>query len=667
MSFTILVSILFLLMSTASTVNAQTVSYPPAVAARSQVGPTPIVLESAQSMDSKYVLMAASAARSAMAQWNFGSLQNFGMTFPADPSGKVYYLRWQVQAPRDDTYRVSVLLNEATSNTLQFQNLTTGETPLTFNGAGTWDKLDVGTVRLPAGISILELRTVGPVNQTPLTENSADGSRPNADYSGVKSVELMRASEYPDYQKRVEEARGDTKWFSKLKYGLFYQYGAWGYPNNVSNQKSLDDQANDFDIPAFVEMVKQSGAQYVIWSFSWVSYHGDMPVQSINKITEDPNYTARRNLIKEISQALKCEHIPFFLYYHAGYATLDAWWAHQNFPATFAQDGYGDKSTFFKNWKTVVADIGNTLGNNLDGFFFDDGTLLYYPAPFEDMEKAARIGNSKRLISWNGWHLPRATDFQDVWFGEDDNGLAQNFGTIVDAPVDRNGIFTSGPYTGLLHHSMLQLNGPDWGIWRNVWNGTVGYALVPGHYLRQTDAQLIGFGRTAAQNRTPLSLNLEMYEDGTLVDGTAGQLITLRNAIFSDRVPQQKITPFNDSWSGIQYGSGWTYTSNTGAGDYQNDVHSTTVNGASCEVNFVGTGITLYGPMSINGATAKVVLDGDQVSHFTEVPSSSTFPNSNYPKQHLINFSKLKMGKHTLMIIKTGGGVLKLDSIAVEQ
>jgi hypothetical protein len=67
------------------------------------------------------------------------------------------------------------------------------------------------------------------------------------------------------------------------------------------------------------------------------------------------------------------------LYYHTGDED-SGWWPYQQWPATFASNGTGDRSTFFANWTRVVSEIGTRYGTHLDGFFFDDGMVLYYPA-----------------------------------------------------------------------------------------------------------------------------------------------------------------------------------------------------------------------------------------------------------------------------------------------
>jgi hypothetical protein len=62
--------------------------------------------------------------------------------------------------------------------------------------------------------------------------------------------------------------------------------------------------------------------------------------------------------------------------------------------------------------------LGNRYGSLLKGWFFDDGGMLYYGGPFEDLAVAARAGSSSRLLSYNDYVLSNITDFEDMGFGE---------------------------------------------------------------------------------------------------------------------------------------------------------------------------------------------------------------------------------------------------------
>lgn len=593
-----------------------------------QAAPDPIVLTPGTSIDDLQVLLATAA--------QYPSTSTIA-TFPPNKNGYVIcpgsgdYLQWDVNAPAAATYHAWVLINANYGQTFYLTNLTTGAATYFSANNNGWDKVDIGTIALPSGTSTLKLTRYGTIS----------GS------VQIKSVELLRDSDYSSYLQRMASDRADTSWLSKAGYGLFFQYGSWGFPDNVGIAKSVDQQAEDFYVPGFVQMVKNTGAKYVIWSFSWWGYKPDMPVPAIDTILGSSSYTAQRNLIGEIAAALKAQGIRFMLYYHTG-TEESAWWTKQNFPTTFYTRGTGDRSTFFNNWSAVVTDIGNTLGTNLDGIFFDDG-MIYYPAPFEQLEAVARTGNPSRIVSWNSWVMPRFTDFQDVYFGEGSHGEA----VTGSASTGGNGIYISGPQQGLLQHGMFPIeNWGDWGI------------HLQGQQIPSTNAlsnsALINDVASASARGVPLSLDLSMYEDGTVSDAALGQLYALNNAVNGTNVVLPAWTAYNNDWANISYNGHWTLSGGRNAGDYQNDVEWTATNGDSYTIVFNGTGITLYGPMSTADGTASVELDGSKVATF-----SAVYGGAYTPQQHLIRLSNLANSPHTLTVTKTGGQYLQLDRVDI--
>lgn len=593
-----------------------------------QATPNPIVLTPGTPIDDLQVLMATAAERPATATFQGVGNGNGWLNYSGSE-----YLQWNVNAPATASYRVFALVKANSGQRFQLEDLTNGSS-LGFTTAGVWDKLDIGQLTLPAGTSALKLTRSGTISGQ----------------VQLKSLELIRQSDYAAYQARVAAARADTTWLGQAKYGLFFQYGSWGYPNNPGNHKSLDQQAQDFHIPSFVQLVKNTGAKYVLWSFSWQSYQSDMPVSSIDTVIGNGSYTAQRNLIGELAAALKAQNIRFLIYYHSG-DNDNGWWSHQNFPTTtFQTRGTGDRSVFFTNWKAVITDIGNTLGPDLDGFFFDEG-MIYYPAKFEELESIARTGNENRLISWNPWVMPRFTDFQDVAFGE----VAPEHGEVVagSAPLGGNGIYVSGPHQGLLQHGMFILESSgQWGIYaRNQKIPTV---------QANSNAQLIDWVNSASSRGVPLSLNLSMYEDGTTSDADLGQLYALRNSIYGTSVMLPNWSHYNNTWASISYGGTWTHSAGRGSNDYQDDVQYTTVNGNSFTINFTGSGVVVYGPMSADDGTGKVTLDGVDVATISAINSPGYTPQA-----HLIRFANLVSGAHTLKITKTGGTYLQLDYVDI--
>ncbi|MFE2873847.1 alpha-L-fucosidase [Embleya sp. NPDC059259] len=585
-----------------------------------QAGQVPLPVDQKAVKDNVTTLMGTAAERTpSMSVFAPDTRKNFWVeNFKTSDD----YLAWTVTVPKGDVYRITGMLNAAPGQTFRVGVRGSAAATGFVQPGGGWARVDAGKLTLPSGTSTIVLDRTGTL----------------AGDAQVKSLELVREKDRPAREARIAAARANTSDFASAGYGLMFQYGSWGFPENGGPAKSLDRQAADFDVPAFVKMVKGTGAAYVIWSYSWWGYHVDGPNAAIDKIVGNGDLTARRDLIGEIADALHAEGLGFTLYYHLG--TEDAaWWPTQKFPDTFYTTGTGDRSTLLTNWKQVVADIGNRYGTRLDGFFFDDG-LIYYPAPFEELEKIARTGNPRRMVSWNSWILPRYTDFQDTYFAEEVHGEAVD----GSAPVGGNGIFRSGPQKGLLQHAMFRME-DDWGI--HLRGQKIG---GPNFSAKQA----VDWALDAASRKVPLSFNLMMYEDGKVSEQSLSILNEVRQALRgnAERIDPE---PVNQDDAGFAWDGAWQHTSNTWSGDLGDDVQASTANGGSVTYTFTGTAADVLGPRNLLGGKYDVYLDGALVQR---LDGFSWWPK---PQSVLYAARHLAPGTHTIKLVKVSGVRLTID------
>jgi hypothetical protein len=585
-----------------------------------QSGDNPIVFDHSLAIDNKIHLMAAGAERNDGLSVRKAYPKHYYVTNFDDNTND--YFRWTVNAPAQTQYRVWALLNSAAELPLKLSVEGTNYSIETSTSDIGWDRLDMGTITLPSGTSTLEL-----VRNSTAIDNIE-----------IKSLELLRVSDIASYDARVAAFKGDSHWLSDATYGLMFQYGAWGYPQ-TGDRKSIDDGADDFDVPAFVAMVKGTGARYVIWSFSWYQYWIQAPIQAVDDIMGDSSLTASRDLIGEISQGLQDEGIRFMLYYHQGLQQEPTWAAKQNFPGEFDDTGTGDRTTFFNNWINVVTDVGNRYGTNLDGWFFDDGAA-YYPAPFEAMAAAVKAGNPNRLLSYNNVGNVRYTDFQDMTFGESEYGEA----IYGSSPDGGDGIFDFGPMEGLLQHSMFKTNN-GWGV------------AFPDDPITTSFSSsfAVDIARAADLRNVPLSYDIKMWEDGTVTQETLDVLHAVRDALDDpDYVPI-----INDTSESINYVGTWGHSTNRSADDYLRDVHYTTVNGDYFEYSFIGDGITYLAPKSGNYGDVDIYLD----DVFQETASS--YAASYASQQAIYSVDGLEQTSHTLKVVKASGSYIHVDGLIV--
>jgi hypothetical protein len=454
-----------------------------------QAGPNPIVFDQTAQTDNLIVLTAGAADHnSGMAAGDYGSVKYMWVSNFNDNVND--YFKWNVSLATGGDYHVWAMLSSGTAVPLKLSvDGQTAALNFTTRNIG-WDKLDAGVINIPAGTHILTL-----------VRNSAVSS--NID---IKSLELIRESDRAAYETRITNFKRYPSWFSNAKYGLFLQYGPWGYPA-TGNKKSFQDFANGFDVNKFVTLVQATGASYVIWSLTWYSYQIIAPIRAVDSIS-GPGYTSSRDVLGEIATALHNKGIRLFFYYIH-------YMPGQSFPPNFHSTGTGDRSTYFNNFTAVVGEIGTRYGSNLDGWFFDDACDIY-PGPFERLGAAARMGNPNRMLSWNAWVAARYTDFQDVTMGEGSHGDEQ----LGNSPLGGNGVFTDGPQKGLIGHGMFIL-GNDWGI------HTANQAIPTQVSLNQ----LQGWVKNASAHGRPLSLNFAMWEDETTSPATTSLLAGLKNAV----------------------------------------------------------------------------------------------------------------------------------------
>ena len=591
--------------------------FAPQAQAVAQQGPNPIVIDQAATTDNITYLMAAGASRPNTTSVNRSSSSFYPKHFWLESISSSESLEWTVSLTRGESFHVTTLLYTAQASQ-SFRLEVVGATganrrlDYTVPDAG-WQRHNSGTIFIPAGTSTLKF-----------SRRSNDGDL------ALKSLELLAADDKAAYDARVKAFKGNANTFSDYSYGLMYQYGGWGYPQSGA-AKSLDQQAQDFNVPDFVAKVKELGADYVIWSATWWTYEFNAPVSAVDNLVSSDR-TSTRDLIGDIATALDNEGIGFFLYYHTGqdshlgYKSTD-WWRAQSWPNAFTTSGTGDRSTFFNNWVSVITELGNRYGTKLDGWFFDDG-LVYYPAPFERMGQAAKAGNSHRLISYNAWQVARYTDFEDLSFGEECKSAG--------APIGGNGLLTSTGDAGLYGHCMHRME-DNWGVMRQNHR-------VSAHANRSAQ-DLIKMTKRDNARKVPISWNLMLWEDGSISLPASETALEGLKAKLKPNVPIR----INDDSAAIVKTGAWLSASNRGRGDYKNDVSYTGTNGDALEYTFSGTGVTVIGPKGSDQGNVEIFIDG--VSRGLV----DTSANSYAAQQKYFVTTGLTTGQHTVKVVKRSG------------
>jgi hypothetical protein len=319
----------------------------------------------------------------------------------------------------------------------------------------------------------------------------------------IIGLEIITEKYRPLYKQRIAEMRTpveDAQWFLNSGFGIMFQWGNWGYPREGDRKSPWNKVYEDFDIEAFADKMKSFDPGYIFWSITWRGSRFSAPLKSVDQVMENSDYTMDYDFIGKLVDALTSRGIPVFFYYHPG-AEEPGYWQK-------VWRGYDDV-TFWEDANVAIwTEIGERLGDKLSGWFVDDGMVQYYPSDFYRYAKALKAGNPKRLITFNPWHAPNVSPFDDVSMGEN-----RAPGNKVD------GVFVDGPTRGMLAHSMNCMDVRGWGIFKK-------------------NSILKGPGRTAQwwqgvvdrskQDKHPIAFCIGMYEDGSLHPKTEEILTTLK-------------------------------------------------------------------------------------------------------------------------------------------
>ncbi len=125
----------------------------------------------------------------------------------------------------------------------------------------------------------------------------------------------------------------------------------------------------------------------------------------------------------------------------------------------------------------------------------------------------------------------------------------------------------------------------------------------------------------------------------------------------------------NDSDAALRYSSDaaspqWAALDFRGFGDFNDDVHYATANGAAMLVSFVGTGIDVLGEKHDSQGMVEVFLDG-----VSQGMVDTSLPGGSARQTQVAIFSKhgLAAGAHTVRVVKRGGTYATIDGVRFDQ
>ena len=309
--------------------------------------------------------------------------------------------------------------------------------------------------------------------------------------------------------------RASTDWLA----GAFGISTHWTFAttDQKGERNPFEEAVDAFDVPRYVAQAKRAGAEYVIFTSTWGSFHLPAPSAAVDAVA--PGRTTRRNLLAELGEALHAEGIRLVLYHNYGCAY------HRNHPdpddAWMVPIGFKDGrlEDFGTNVVAIVTDIARTLGDRIDGWWFDssaiaclDGPFGYntgveigsYRFPFREIALGCKAGNPNALVSFNSQGGTFSyTPCQEYFSGEE---------------------MASWPLCGRTNDQGMQMH-----VWCTMDNREWVHDGTGFAGLRFGDDELAALIRTRTADGCAVTLNVDIDRTGLMNPAAIDQLARLRD------------------------------------------------------------------------------------------------------------------------------------------
>ena len=350
-----------------------------------------------------------------------------------------------------------------------------------------------GVLHLSAGISEISILVTEPESGEVM------------DLWAMELIPVAAKQSIAEAEERAKKSQASTDWFVEAKYGVMFHFDPNSQPRH-GPKKPYAEAVRDFDVNAFADMVEETGAGYVIFTLNHGHHNLNLwfaPIKSWEKLHSDS--TTKRDLIGEIADALDKKGIKLIIYIASSSLLEDA----------LSSDGISDGEDAFDVHVEVLKEMGLRYGKKLAGYWFDSWDRIPQmftnaPASFERLFKATKAGNPDRIIALNFWIFPDATLWQEYWAAEADENLKPTEGRYIQYDAGK----------GLQRHALFMLEG----IWVHS---------KPNSEMEKpvfTEEELISYIKQLTANEGVATINLGIYQDGTIGEESRKLMKALRRA-----------------------------------------------------------------------------------------------------------------------------------------
>ena len=300
-------------------------------------------------------------------------------------------------------------------------------------------------------------------------------------------------------------------WLKQAKWGIMVHYLAdWRVRTDslkMSSEK-WNELIDHFNVDSLAGQVKSTGAGYLIFTIGQNSGYYDSPNKTYEKLTGITNKISKRDLISDLSDALKKRGLKLIVYLPSGAPNGDSIakkkleWTNGPYP----------NKEFQQKWEAIIREWALRWKNKIDGWWFDGcywPNIMYRnetPPDFKSFADAARAGNSNAIVAFNPGVVHRIlslTPYEDYTAGENDKPDLISIRRGYDGKVDGKQI-----------HALSYL-GRTWGMGDP----------------RFTPEEIIEYSKSIIQESGAITWDTPVQITGLISASFLQQLTTLGNSI----------------------------------------------------------------------------------------------------------------------------------------
>lgn len=301
-----------------------------------------------------------------------------------------------------------------------------------------------------------------------------------------------------------------AEWMSG-KYGIMVHYLSCIGAGDGTKRMSPNEMADNFDVKAFVKSAKDMGASWVIFPIGQNTgyYWSENPY--IEKYA--PGHCTKRDLISEIADEIVAQGMRFIAYFPT---EMDA--QSEEMRTAFGWDLSSDKKVFMERYTPIVKYYAEKFGKKLSGWWFD-GNYNAIEKPF------------LRTFDWNNDRFNKEEWLAAAKAGNPDAAIAMCTGANAMQYLYEEEEYLPGESNDLTHFPWdYDSREKQWHVltWLDCFWG-LGMERMPSP--RFSNKELYEYVRKCIDKKGAVTLNLGIYEDGTLAEETVKQITGLKTAL----------------------------------------------------------------------------------------------------------------------------------------